>query len=30
MPAVAGVSEEDVAAIVGYVRGLQREAGLIE
>lgn len=30
MPAVAGVSEEEVAAIVGYVRGLQREAGLIE
>lgn len=30
MPAVAGVSEEEVEAIVGYVRGLQREAGLIE
>ena len=30
MPAVAGVSEDEVAAIVGYVRGLQREAGLVE
>ena len=30
MPAVAGVSEDEVAAIVEYVRGLQREAGLIE
>ena len=30
MPAVVGVSEDEVAAIVGYVRGLQREAGLIE
>lgn len=30
MPAVAGVSEDEVAAIVRYVRGLQLEAGLIE
>ncbi len=30
MPAVAGVSEDEVAAIVVYVRGLQREAGLVE
>ncbi len=30
MPPIGGVTAEDVADIVAYVRGLQREAGLIE
>lgn len=30
MPPVAGLSQDDVAAITAYVRQLQRQAGLIE
>ncbi len=28
MPPVEGVSNDDVSAIIGYIRGLQREAGI--
>jgi mono/diheme cytochrome c family protein len=30
MPAVGGLSREDVDDIIAYVRGLQRDAGIIE
>lgn len=30
MPAVSGLSREEVADIIAYVRGLQREAGIID
>lgn len=30
MPAVAGLSDEEIAAITGHVRELQRDAGLID
>lgn len=30
MPAVAGLSDEEIAAITGHIRELQRDAGLID